>query len=245
MKIEGPVFTGPFIFLAILFFMEFDLSYFKRSHFLAGCDEVGRGPLAGPVVSACTYFKGSRKKFENTLMSLSELGLTDSKKLSDKKKLLIVNELGLNVELGVQDLAEFGLRVCVTETSHLIIDEINILQASLLSMKQSFLSLWTKGEKGSLLIDGNKDIELSVSTYPIVKGDSKSLLIALSSVIAKVYRDNLMKEYANSYPYYGFEKNAGYPTAHHRQGITKFGITPIHRKSFKGVREYVKEESQS
>ncbi len=237
---------GLFVFISLFLKqrdkkMEFDLQRFKRQNFLAGCDEVGRGPLAGPVVGACAYFTGTKSELKKTLDYLDSLGLTDSKKLTDKKRERIFSTLGIIHTKKKQHLKSLGITLCINEMSHEIIDEINILQASLLSMKNSFLAVWDQDKDGELLIDGNKDIELPVRTSPIVKGDFKSLLIGLASVAAKVYRDKLMSDFATKYPHYDFEKNAGYPTKSHRQGIEKFGITPIHRRTFKGVKEYVQE----
>jgi ribonuclease HII len=122
-----------------------------------------------------------------------------------------------------------------------MIDEINILNASLLAMKDSFENVCNDNFNGVVLIDGNKKFQSKfqqIEMEAVVKGDSKSLLIGLASICAKVYRDRLMNELAKSYPGYFWEKNAGYGTAEHLIAIGKLGITPVHRKTFRGVKEH-------
>lgn len=217
--------------------MNFDAQYFTQD-FLIGCDEVGRGPLAGPVVAAAVYCDDSK-----ALAVLHELGVTDSKKLSVKKRKLIFERL--NIELGsiiIDKSFELipGLHFCISELSEKVIDEINILKASLLAMQTASLKLLPKNKEGRLLIDGNKSFDFPVSTFPIVKGDSKSLLIGLASILAKEFRDEKMKAFDEVYPGYNFASHAGYPTAKHRSAIARIGVSPIHRKTFKGVKEFIK-----
>lgn len=222
---------------------NFENSYIKsNTSFIAGVDEVGRGPLAGPVIAGCSHYQVSSKLNED-FKFLRKIGVTDSKKLTDKRRLKILNQLGLKVTKKRQSLFNGRLKICLTEIGHTRIDQINILQASLEAMKKSFLKL-QKLEDTILLIDGNKTIESLKRTqaFPVVKGDEKSVLIGLSSILAKVYRDQLMKNYSLQYPHYDFEKNAGYPTKSHRHALSIHGTTPIHRKSFKGVKEYVASE---
>lgn len=225
----------------------FDLKYIqKKQFFLAGCDEVGRGPLAGPVVACCVFFDLQKcLSAEKILKSLSELGVTDSKGLSEKKREGILECLKLGKLTGhkncsFEDSFFSPLSFRIEEVSALEIDQINILQASLLGMKRAYDALLENRtyEQGILLIDGNKTLEGKLGT-PIVKGDSKSLVIGLASIIAKVYRDRLMKDFGEIYPAYGFEKHAGYPTKFHRQAISENGPCPIHRKTFKGVKEHL------
>lgn len=211
--------------------MQFDLNYFENYQYIIGCDEVGRGPLAGPVVGCAVKIN------RDALSKLSELGLTDSKKLSDKKRADIIKKLQIKFLLNKKvNMPDFSF--CLWEHSPIEIDEMNILQASLSCMSKCASTLME--ESCITLIDGNK--EFKEFTHPqaaIVKGDSKSLAIGLASVIAKVYRDNLMKEYAEKFPGYGLEKHAGYPTKFHKEAIKNLGITPIHRKTFKGVKEFI------
>lgn len=225
----------------------FDLDYISNNQFfIAGCDEVGRGPLAGPVVACCVFVDLKKcKKPESLFGHLQDLGVTDSKMLSEKRRLGIINDLKISKLEAHQNCAVGGaffssLSFRIEEISALEIDKINILQASLLGMKRAYLSLQESysHEQGVLLIDGNKKIDEKLG-LPIIKGDSKSLVIGLASVIAKVYRDSLMKDFGILYPQYGFEKHAGYPTKKHCQVIRQIGPCPIHRKTFKGVKEYL------
>lgn len=229
----------------------FELDYIKKSdNFIAGTDEVGRGPLAGPVVSASAVAYGNLTHLEDVIEELREIGVTDSKKLTDKKRKVILEKLNIDLTQGkVWKFKKGKLNIIVTidEKSPEEIDKINILQASLLSMRDALIfgiqNIDRKLNKGVVLIDGNKkfgDVE-NTRIETVVKGDSKSALIGLASVFAKVYRDEKMAKLATIYPHYDFEKNAGYPTQKHREAIELHGITPEHRKSFKGVKEFVKE----
>jgi len=175
---------------------------------IVGVDEVGRGPLAGPVISAAIVL--NKEKIPE--------GINDSKKLSKKKREVI------NEELISQH--KFAIGIASVEE----IDKINILQASLLAMKRAVLNLNIKPQ--TILVDGNKLPDLEYNMYPIIKGDSKSISIAAASIIAKVYRDKLMQDLSLQYPGYYWEKNSGYGTKQHLLALNNLGVTPIHRKSF-------------
>ena len=229
----------------------FDLNYFKKyinqkNIFIAGCDEVGRGPLAGPVVASCVLLhqkQYNEEEFLQILHWLRLLGVSDSKKLTHVKREEIVNKLELNLMsdqvLNLKFSKNAEIRICIQETSVDKIDEINILNASLLAMRNAFLKLFKKNTKGTLLIDGNKTFLTGETiVVAVVKGDTKSTLIGLASIVAKVYRDRLMTKLGEQFPGYFWEKNAGYGTAKHIEAIKKLGITSIHRKSFKGVKEF-------
>lgn len=189
----------------------------KHSHFSieAGCDEVGRGCLAGPVVAAAVIID---ENFDHPLIN-------DSKKLTAKKR----KELDLYIRENAVDFA-------IAEVSPAYIDEHNILNASIHAMHLALDQLKTRPEM--ILVDGNK-----FKPYPniphecIIKGDAKVLSIAAASILAKNYRDNLMEKLHAEYPHYAWDKNAGYPTKAHRNGIKEFGITPYHRQSFKLLKE--------
>lgn len=230
-----------------------DLDYLKsKDTFMAGTDEVGRGPLAGPVVGCCFHLSEvSKERIENLFLFAKEWGVTDSKRLTQQKRLKIIEALGLEIEkikpsqkLNTSLSGIEGLSFCLTEISHTKIDEMNILQASLLAMRKSFESCCSDLSKdgGELLIDGNKLLKIekeNIRETPLVKGDSRSVLIGLSSIVAKEYRDLLMQKLGKKYPGYGLEKHAGYPTKTHKEAIAKLGPTPIHRKTFKGVKEHL------
>ena len=188
---------------------------------IAGIDEAGRGPLAGPVVSAAVILP------EN----FSGQGITDSKKLSEKKRRTLFPYI-----------KKHAICVATGIASHHEIDQINILQASLLSMKRSVENLsQTPGSiiPDFLLIDGKFTIEMNIDQSAIVKGDSKSISIAAASIIAKVTRDAIMEELHEKYPLYNFIQNKGYPTKAHKEAILKYGPCPVHRQTFKGVKEVI------
>lgn len=178
---------------------------------IAGVDEVGRGPLAGPVVCAAV------------VMPLKEIeiiqGVDDSKKLSPKKR-----------ELLAKLIRERALAYTVYEVNEKIIDEINILQATRLGMKNALESL--KIVPDTVITDGNMTLDISFPQRSIVHGDALSYSIGAASIVAKVFRDALMEEYAKTYPAYGFERNKGYGTAEHIRAIKEHGICPIHRRTF-------------
>lgn len=186
-----------------------------------GIDEVGRGPLAGPVVAASVYIPDDIR--QHSFVS----DITDSKKLS-KPKLKILNSL----------IHEYCI-VSIAEVSPEKIDELNILQASLLAMQQSCKSIDNIDIKYAL-IDGNKiPKDMPCAAQYVVKGDSISKSIAAASIAAKHYRDSIMEQLATKHPHYGWERNVGYPTPEHRAAIEQFGITEHHRKSFAPVRRYM------
>ena len=181
-------------------------------HRIAGVDEAGRGPLAGPVVAAAVVLD----------RAIVPEGLNDSKALTAKKR----TEL---LELILAD-ADVGVGLASVEE----IDEINILRASHLAMNRAIAKLDIAPDH--VLIDGNlvpRDMTLSAS--PIVKGDSLSLSIAAASIVAKTRRDAIMWDLAQQYPGYGWERNQGYPTKCHKEALRNLGVTPHHRRSFKPV----------
>ena len=183
---------------------------------IAGIDEAGRGPLAGPVVSAAVILS----------TAFHDPEITDSKKLSPKKRGRLFNKIydqAVAVGIGIVDPVE--------------IDRINILQAALLSMAMAVENL--DPQPDHLLIDGTFPIASELSQQPIPKGDALSISIAAASIVAKVSRDRLMHNYHHYYPQFDFPKHKGYPTRAHKEAIRKFGFSPIHRRSFKGVKEYV------
>lgn len=179
--------------------------------YVCGVDEVGRGPLAGPVVCAAVIMP------EGDIIE----GVDDSKKLSAKKRQKLS-------ELIKQKAVAWA--ICRVEPQ--VIDDINILQATRLCMKNAVESLEIKPD--FVLTDGNMTLDIDIEQRSIVKGDAQCYCIGAASIIAKVYRDALMAEYAAVYPGYGFEKNAGYGTAAHIAAIKAQGLTPIHRRSFTG-----------
>ena len=177
----------------------------------AGCDEVGRGCLAGPVVAAAVVLpKG-----------YSHPTLNDSKQLSKEAREALQIHIKAN-----------ALAWAVAEVSHTEIDKINILKASFLAMHRAIDQLTVTPEL--LLVDGNRFTPyLGIAHVCVVKGDSKFSAIAAASVLAKCYRDDLMANLAHQYPGYGWERNVGYPTVQHRKAIQALGVTPHHRLSFK------------
>jgi len=218
-------------------FLFLEESYKKKS--FIGVDEVGRGPLAGPVVACSVFYQAGPKNFYKDIEILKELGVTDSKKLSLKKRMTILKELKMSAlkcgnEITASDLLKGRLKAYLYQCSEKKIDQINILQASLFAMKKSID--FHGNLEASILVDGNK-LPQGVKGEAIIKGDSKCFTIGLASIIAKVYRDNLMAKFDKAYPHYNFAKNAGYPTKAHKDALKKFGVTKIHRKTFKGVKE--------
>ncbi len=186
----------------------------EQFQFIAGVDEVGRGPLAGPVVAAAVILDPQKPI----------LGLADSKKLSQAKRDALSEEIKRNA------LAWSIARADIEE-----IDQLNILQASLLAMKRAVETLNQFPQLA--LIDGNKLPDLACAMEAIIKGDSKEACISAASIIAKVARDKEMVEMDQRYPGYGFAKHKGYPTKQHREAIQTLGITPIHRRSFAPVQK--------
>ena len=185
-------------------------SYYNKNLIEAGCDEAGRGCLAGPVFAAAVILP---KDYKNKI-------LNDSKQLTDK----IRYELREIIE-------KEALAFAVAQVSNTEIDEINILNASFLGMHRAVDQLKTIPEL--LLIDGNRFKPYKTIPHQcIIKGDAKFLSIAAASILAKTYRDDFMIEAAKKYPHYGWEKNMGYPTKLHREGIRVHGTTPLHRMTF-------------
>ncbi len=225
----------------------FDLDYYKKGQILIGTDEVGRGPLAGPVASCACLIKDQIPQIIDEIKTnYSEI--TDSKNLDHASRKDILKRLGItpsSLKPGYYFEIHFNsgsVFFSLGQVGVAEIEKINILQAALKSMRRSIENLPIEGLFGKILIDGNKKINFYSEMFeeiPIVKGDSKVYLIALSSIIAKEYRDRLMQNYAKKYIGYGFETNSGYPTPRHRQAIIEQGITPIHRKTFKGVKEFL------
>ena len=193
--------------------------YNKGINYIAGVDEVGRGPLIGPVVTACVILP---KDFKC-------MGLTDSKKLTEKKR-----------EEYFDYIMENALSVSVGMMSEKVIDEVNIYEATKLAMYQAIDNSKIKPEH--VLIDAMKLENLDMPSTSIIKGDAKSISIAAASVIAKVTRDRMMLELDSKYPMYGFKKHKGYPTKQHVEAIEKYGILDSHRKTFKPVSLYVKQD---
>ncbi len=178
---------------------------------VAGVDEVGRGPLAGPVVCAAVILPLEEEK--------RIAGINDSKKLSAKKR----EELAALIR-------ERARAYAIEEVSNEVIDEINILQATRLCMKRAVEKLSPAADM--VLTDGNMTLDIEAPQRSIVKGDALVASIGAASILAKVYRDALMREYAKLYPEYAFERNAGYGTAAHIAAIREVGICPIHRRTF-------------
>lgn len=187
---------------------------FKR---VAGLDEAGRGPLAGPVVAGAILIS---PKFKTKNLRLK---INDSKKLSEKQReeLFKILTNHKNIEWGVGIVSEK------------IIDKINILEATKLAMQKALKDLGIKPDH--LLIDGNFNIYYATKQKAIIKGDQKVISVAAASIIAKVTRDRIMDKYHKKYPQYGFDKHKGYPTKFHIKILERYGICPIHRKSFTPV----------
>ena len=189
---------------------EFDKKYFSKNiKYLAGVDEAGRGPLAGPVVAAAVIFdKKTNIK-----------GVNDSKQLTEKQREALYDKI-----------ISSSIAYSVSIVEHVVIDEVNILNATLRAMKQCVDDLKIKPDL--VLLDGNRKFLSEIPVITIVKGDSKSFSIAAASILAKVTRDRLMKKLSEQYPVYLWEQNKGYPTKRHREIIQKLGPSPLHRKSF-------------
>ncbi len=186
-------------------------------HLIAGVDEAGRGPWAGPVVAGAVILNNDglpRRLLE---------GLDDSKKLSAQKRdelfALLPNWAAIGV--GLAEASE--------------IDEINILRASFRAMERALAELHPPPDY--VLVDGNKLPSVPCAAEPVVKGDSRSLSIAAASIVAKVTRDRIMAGHADQFPAYGWERNAGYGTAEHKAALTRWGVTDQHRKSYAPIRK--------
>ena len=187
----------------------------KGYRYIVGVDEVGRGPLAGPVVCAAVVMPLE----ENDLI----VGVDDSKKVSIKKR-----------EILSEEIKKKAIAYTMVEVSEKTIDEINILEATKLGMKQAVegLVLPDGSRPEIVLTDGNMVLDIDLPQYSVIHGDALSYSIGAASIIAKVYRDGMMDEYAKVYPQYGFDQNKGYGTAAHIQGIKEHGLCPIHRRTF-------------
>ena len=191
-----------------------DFSYEKEKisagyKYVCGCDEAGRGPLCGPVVAAAVILP----------TDIEIPGLNDSKKLTEKRR-----------EALFDIIKEKAIAYAIAEATPEEIDEINILNASMLAMKRAVDALSIKADFA--LIDGNCSRGFDIPTETVVKGDSKSASIAAASILAKVTRDRGCIELDREYPQYGIAKHKGYPTKMHMDAVKEFGPSPIHRKSF-------------
>lgn len=192
--------------------LSYEQKAWKNGHQLvAGVDEAGRGPLAGPVVVAAVILGPS---WDETCP------LNDSKKLSLAMRESLFDTIRKNV-----------LAYRIVAISPKIVDRLNILQASLFGMERSVRELKTRPDY--VLVDGNKYPSLDLPGEPIVKGDSLSMSIAAASILAKVARDRVMVGYNRVYPNWGFERHKGYPTVQHRNAVAEHGLSPIHRRSFR------------
>ncbi len=184
--------------------------------FVAGVDEVGRGPLAGPVVTAAVILD-SRHVID---------GLADSKRLTEKKRQQLdqlIRQHAVSFSIGQADVDE--------------IDQLNILQATMLAMQRAVAGLTIRPDK--VLVDGNRVPAFSCKAEAIVGGDGLVAEISAASIIAKVYRDSMMNDLHHQYPQYGFDRNKGYPTRMHREALQKYGVTPVHRRSFAPVKQAI------
>lgn len=188
----------------------------KGINIIGGVDEVGRGPLIGPVVASCVVLP------DDFVLE----GLTDSKKLSEKKRnefYKIINEKAIAIGIGIVD--------------NKIIDEINIYEATKIAMKNAINEVKEKINLEHVLIDAMK-LDLTIPSTSIIKGDAKSISIAASSVIAKVTRDKMMYELDEVYPMYDLKNNKGYGTKKHMEALKEYGITKYHRLTFNPVFKY-------
>lgn len=193
---------------------NYEKDFWAKNQLVAGVDEVGRGPLAGPVVTAAVIID------EN----FDLLEVNDSKKLSPQKRLELypkILEEAISVGIGVK--------------SAQVIDKINIYEADRLAMAEAVKNLSKKPD--ALLVDA-MNVPLDIPQVELIKGDAKSNSIAAASIVAKVFRDKLMDDYAKIYPEYGFIHNAGYGTKVHLDALKKYGPTPIHRKTFAPVSDF-------
>ena len=192
----------------------------KGIKFIAGVDEVGRGPLVGPVVAACVVLPET--------FNLD--GLTDSKKLSEKKRDFYFDEIkrqAIGIGVGIIDEKK--------------IDEVNIYEATKLAMKEAINDCKKNCEIEHILIDA-MPLELDIPTTSIIKGDLKSITISAASVIAKVTRDRMLDELDEKFPMYDFKINKGYPTKKHLEAIEEFGIIDEHRRSYGPVKKYLENQ---
>ncbi len=200
--------------------ISFEIENSFKNTLVVGIDEAGRGPIAGPVVAACALV--DQNKYPD--------GINDSKKISPKKRKEIYSRIKEEVKFGIGIVEE------------LIIDEINILQATKLAMKKAYEDLVQKYKiyPEIILVDGNfvpfENCDEIEKILPIIKGDQKSISIATASIIAKEIRDEIMLQNHQRFPQYGFEKHMGYPTKFHIEQLKKFGVSKIHRQTFAPVK---------
>ena len=200
--------------------MSFDPHYINYSGSIAGVDEVGRGPLAGAVVTAAVILDP-----QNPIS-----GLADSKKLSEKKRQLLA-----------QEIKEKALDYCIARAEHTEVDDLNIFHATLLAMQRAVEGLKIIPDK--VLVDGKFCPQLAHPCEAVIKGDSKVAAISAASIIAKVARDNEMIALDKIYPGYGFAQHKGYPTKQHIAALQEQGICPEHRKSFKPVQKIINQSN--
>lgn len=198
---------------------DFKLERGFAPHIVAGVDEAGRGPWAGPVVAAAVILDPA---------AIPD-GLNDSKKLSAARRAALFAALGATARIGVGQAS-------VDE-----IDRLNILHATMLAMQRAVANLPTRPDIA--LIDGNRTPDLPCAAEAIVKGDGRSLSIAAASIIAKVTRDRIMAELETQFPGYGWKTNQGYGTKPHQAGLLRLGVTPHHRRSFKPIHKILCEDS--
>ena len=199
----------------------FEKKLLKQYTTIIGIDEAGRGPLAGPVVAAAVLLNSSCNFKGKNLKEIISLA-KDSKKMTAKQREKVFEII----------LKQKTLKWGIGKASHLIIDRVNILNATKLAMKKAVLNLKKDLRNTILIIDGNQRINIGCDQLAVVKGDQKIFLCSCASIIAKVYRDKLMERLDKKYPVYGFKKHKGYPTKKHYASIKKNGLSPVHRKSF-------------
>jgi ribonuclease HII len=191
-------------------------AYKNGCQFIAGTDEAGRGPLAGPIVAASVILPANFRL----------LGLNDSKQLNEETKKYFFSVIK-------QEAVSYGISVISSE----VIDKLNIYEATKLAMRDAIIQL--EPVPNHVLIDAVNITHLPCSSESIIKGDEKSISIAAASILAKVTRDEIMQQIHNEYPVYDFKSNMGYGTKHHLQSINDHGISPYHRKSFAPIRNLV------
>lgn len=201
----------------------------KFSGKIAGVDEAGRGPWAGPVVAGAVVIHD--RQLDPVLLN----GLNDSKKLTAKKREILYEKL-----LEAEGAGKVSTGIGIASAQE--IDEKNILQATFLAMQRAVSALNCQADLA--ILDGNqKPKQFGCPVVTLIKGDAKSYSVAAASIMAKVYRDRLMAQLAEQYPYYGFEKNAGYGTALHIAGLQKYGVCPQHRRSYRPIQELLMQKT--
>jgi len=233
-------------------FRELEIKFENEDFNLIGIDEVGRGPIAGPVVACGVSFCGDKAQLRTQLENLAILKVTDSKKLNHLKRKKILNTILPKEIFSYKEISykqkytlkgDFSsLSFCLSAKEPSEIERLNILWASMEAMGDCAKSLSLPGYD-IVWVDGNrapKNLPLNSKVETIVKGDEHSLIIGLASILAKEFRDQLMGDYHEQYPEFGFLKNSGYPTPAHKEALFRFGKTPIHRQSFKSVKEVSK-----